>query len=114
MIKTSMAEPTLLNLGYVLNDTTSGSAGVNWSAYAPAVRTEASQLSYMALIVDGWKPGYLPGGQHKRRRVIVRKCLSIDNIEFGYSKNGQTVYTVTWSCHYVDATTPPFRVVDAA
>jgi hypothetical protein len=111
-IKTSLAEATLTNLGYALNDTTSGSAGTGWSSFAPQNRSEASQLSYSALIVDGWAPGFQFNRQHKRRRLIVRKCLSVDNVELSYSKDGQTVYTVTWSCHYVDSTTPPFRIVD--
>lgn len=111
-IKTQLAEATLANLGYALNDTTSGSAGTGWSSFSPQNRSEASVLSYSALIVDGWAPGFQLNHKHKRRRLIVRKCLSIDNVEFGYTKDGQTVYTVTWSCHYVDSTTPPFRIVD--
>lgn len=111
-IKTELAEPTLANLGYALNDTTSLSAGSGWDAYAPADRSEGSVLTYHALIVDGWAPGFQPGGQHKRRRLVIRKCLSVDNVQLKYSKDGQSTYTVTWTCHYVDSTTPPFRVID--
>lgn len=113
-IKVALAEPTLANLGYALNDTTSGSAGTGWTSFIPQSRSEADQLPYSALIVDGWAPGFQLSRQHKRRRLIVRKCLSIDNVELSYSKDGQSTYTVTWSCHYVDSTTPPFRIVDGA
>lgn len=114
-IKTQMAEPTLSNLAYALNDTTAISAGVGWSQFTPSDRSEASVLTYNALIIDGWAPGWrVTDRHHKRRRVIVRKALSIDNVEFSYSKDNQTVYTVTWSCHYVDGTTPPFRIIDEA
>lgn len=109
-IKTQLAEPTLANLAYALNDT----AAVTGTAFEPSVRSEASILSYNALIVDGWAPNFLPGGRHKRRRLIIRKCLSIDNVQMKYSKDGQSTYTVTWSCHYVDSTTPIFRIVDQA
>lgn len=109
-IKTQLAEPTLANLGYALNDT----PAVSGTLYEPSNRSEASILSYNALIVDGWKPGFSLGGHHKRRRLIIRKCLSIDNVELTYSKDGQSVYTVTWTCHYVDSTTPIFRVIDEA
>lgn len=110
-IKTTMAEPTLGNLAYALNDTTAVSGVV----YEPSIRSEASQLTYNALIIDGWAPGWHTiDHHHKRRRIIVRKTLSIDNVEIAYSKEGQSVYTVTWSCHYVDGTTPPFRIIDEA
>jgi hypothetical protein len=109
-IKTQLAEPTLANLAYALNDT----LGATGEVFEPSNRSEASVLSYNALIVDGWAPGHNPGGQHKRRRLIIRKCLSVDNVEMAYTKEGQSVYTVTWTCHYVDSTTPIFRVVDEA
>lgn len=113
-IKTELAEPTLANLGYALNDTTSLSAGSGWGAFAPADRSEGSVLTYNALIVDGWAPGFKPGGQHKRRRLIIRKCLSVDTVQLKYSKDGQSTYTVTWTCHYVSSVIPPFRVIDQA
>lgn len=109
-VKTEMAEPTLANLAYALNDT----AGVTGVVYAPTVYDAATQLPYRALIVDGWAPGFKDNGQHKRRRIIVRKCLSIDNITMAYTKDGQTTYTVNWSCHYVDGSTAPFRIIDEA
>jgi hypothetical protein len=110
-IKTMMAEPTLSNLAYALNDT----AAVSGVVYEPSNRSEASQLTYNALVIDGWAPGWRISDRHqKRRRIIVRKALSIDNVEFAYSKDNQSVYTVTWSCHYVDGTTPPFRIIDEA
>lgn len=114
-VKTQMAEATLVNLAYALNDTPAVSAGVGWNQLVPSDRSEATQLTYNALIVDGWAPGFrISDRRHKRRRIIIRKALSIDNVEMAYTKEGQTVYNVTWSCHYVDATTPPFRIIDEA
>lgn len=109
-IKTPLAETTLTNLGLALND----SAGVTGTAYEPTVYDEGTELVYLALIVDGWAPGVTALGRHKRRRIIVRKCLSVDNITMSYTKDGQTIYNVTWSCHYVDDVTAPFRVIDEA
>lgn len=110
-IKTQLAEPTLANLAYALNDT----AAVTGQVFEPTVRSEASVLSYNALIIDGWAPGFNDTThKHKRRRLIIRKCLSVDNVQMGYNKEGQTVYTVTWTCHYVNSTTPIFRIVDQA
>lgn len=109
-VKTPLAETTLSNLALALND----SAGVTGTEYTPTVGDSATPLVYRALIVDGWAPGVTAFGRHKRRRVIVRKCLSVDNVSFGFNKEGQTVYTVSWSCHHVDDSTAPFRVIDEA
>lgn len=109
-IKTPLAEATLANLGVALNDT----AGVTGTVYTPTVYDPATQLVYRSLIVDGWAPGMTAFNRHKRRRIIVRKCLSIDNVTLSYTKDGQTVYNVTWSCHHVDGSTAPFRIIDEA
>lgn len=109
-IKTQLAETTLANLAYALNDTTA----VTGQVFEPSARSEASVLTYNALIVDGWAPNFNPGGRHKRRRLIIRKCLSVDQVQLAFKKDGQSVYTVTWTCHYVDSVTPPFRVIDQA
>jgi len=112
-VKTQLAEPTLANLGIALNDTPGTSAGTGWEQYTPTDQTEGTPLTYVALMVDGWAPGFNAiTHRHKRRRLILRKCLSIDNVSLSYSKDGQSVYTVTWSCHYVDGSTTPFRVID--
>lgn len=109
-IKTPLAETTLANLGLALNDT----AGVTGTVYTPSVYDPATQLVYRSLIVDGWAPGMTAFGRHKRRRVVVRKCLSVDNVTLSYTKDGQTIYNVTWSCHHVDGSTAPFRIIDEA
>lgn len=109
-VKTEMAEGTLANLAYALNDT----QGVTGQTYEPTVYDEGTPLLYKALIVDGWAPGFKDNGRHKRRRIIVRKCISIDNITMSYTKDGQTTYSVNWSCHYVDGSTAPFRIIDEA
>lgn len=108
-IKTQLAEPTLANLAYALNDTAPVSG-----AFEPTAYSDASILNYNALIVDGWCPGFNPGGQHKRRRIILRKCISMDNVDLSYTRDGQSVYTVTWACHYASAVIPPFRIIDQA
>lgn len=114
-VKTQMAEATLLNLGYALNDTGAVASGAGWNQYVPSSRSEATALTYNALLIDGWAPGFRLSDRHqKHRRIVLRKVLSIDNVEFGYTKDGQTVYTVTWSCHYVDGSTAPFRIIDEA
>ncbi|MCA1837815.1 MAG: hypothetical protein LC674_03345, partial [Actinobacteria bacterium] len=62
---------------------------------------------------DGWAPGINElTGRQKRRRVILRKCLSTEDISFSYEKDKQTAATVTWTLHRVDDVTTPFKMVD--
>lgn len=117
-VKTNLAEPTLQNLLYALNDANGGALGASGTGfsgyYEPAFTDSATQPTYRALILHGWAPGEGAGGQSKRRMVILRKVLSSDNVEFAYKKEDQTVFSVTWSVHYVDGSTAPFKIVDAA
>jgi len=117
-VKTNLAEPTLQNLLYALNDANGGAlgaSGVGYSGtYEPAFTDSATQPTYRALILHGWAPGEGAGAQSKRRMVVLRKVLSSDNVEFAYKKEDQTVFSVTWSVHYVDNSTAPFKIIDEA
>lgn len=110
-VKTNLAEPTLQNLVYALNDGTFAT-GATDNTYTPAFTDSATQPTYRALLVHGWAAGSGSGGQSKRRMVILRRCLSSDNVEFAYKKDDQTVFTVTWSVHYVSNSTAPFYIID--
>lgn len=107
-LKTSLAEPTLQNLLYVLNDGNVGASGTGFSGtYEPEFASSATQPTYRALIVDG----YAPGGEF-RRRLIIRKCLSTDNVKTEMKKDGQTEFAVEWSAFYVTSAIGPFKVID--
>src|SRR5690606_9937970 len=95
-VTTNMAEPTLENLALAMNQSPSViTTGVGYKKLEPSADTSATQPTYMALIIDGFAPEQL------RRRIIVRKVLSTANADLAYQKDAQTVYTVTWSAHYV-------------
>lgn len=113
-VKTQLAEPTLQNLVYVLNELTIAVvSGAGYNSYSASLAVDpATPLTYRAVIVRGWKPGYNANRQHKRRTLIIRKGLSVDNVEISYKKDDQSTYTVTWACHYVDGSTSPFKVID--
>jgi hypothetical protein len=117
-VKTNLAEPTLQNLLYALNDANGGALGASGTGYSgyyePAFTDSATQPTYRALLLHGWAPGEGAGNQSKRRMVILRKVLSSDNVEFAYKKEDLTVFSVTWSVHYVDGSTAPFKIVDEA
>jgi hypothetical protein len=103
-VKTSLAEPSLDNLVYALNDGVVAS-GVGYHTYEPAFMTSATQPTYRALLIDGWAPG---GG---RARLIVRKVLSTDKVSFKYAKEDQTVFEVEFEGFYVDESTAPWKMI---
>ncbi|KPM55733.1 hypothetical protein ACG83_10670 [Frankia sp. R43] len=106
-IKTNLAEATLENLATSLNNATATSTGAGFAAWSPPNDTSATQPSYTALIFDGIAPkGY-------RRRVFVRRTLSVEDVGMAYKKGDQTLLPVTFAAHYVSASVPPFRIVDA-
>ncbi|MFB7111726.1 hypothetical protein [Streptomyces sp. NPDC056291] len=104
-VETTLAEPTLVNLTWVMNSGTV-SSGSGWQALEPEFATSATQPKYRALLFDGYAPGQL------RRRVIVRKVLSTDAFEMAYTKEDKTTIPVKWAAHYVSPSVAPFRIVD--
>ena len=102
-VETNLAENTLENLKTALNGGTV--ATVN---YTPGTGVLSGQEpTYSALIIDGVAPS------GKNRRIIVRKVLSTDNVEFSYAKDDQSVFSVTFTAHYVSGTIDPFKITDA-
>ncbi|MFC5947077.1 hypothetical protein ACFQH9_02140 [Pseudonocardia lutea] len=107
-IQTNLAEPTLENLAFVMNEdeATAVTTGTGFKKLEPSNDTSATQPVYSKLLFDGFAPDSLA------RRVIGRKMLSTDNVEFAYSKENQTVFTATFSGHYVSPSIKPFVVID--
>lgn len=121
-LATNLVEPTLQNLarignelpGQVVAATGTGGTRTN-TTYTPAFGgTTASNPNYCSIIMDGWGAGVTATGGQLRRRVHVRKALSVENVEFAYSKSDQTVYSVTFAGHYVSATVAPYLIRDDA
>ena len=105
-VETNLAELTLDNLKTALNGGTI-TTGTGVSTYTPIVNATSAEPTYLALIIDGIAPS------GKNRRIIVRKALSTDSVEFAYNKEDQAVYSVSWTAHYVSSTVAPFIIVDA-
>jgi hypothetical protein len=113
-VQANLAEATLENLTLGLNSGTiaSGSgAGVNYKTYVPVFNGTELQPTYFAVLFDGYAPANA-AGVVKRRRFVLRKCLSIENIEVAYKKGDMTLVPVTIGCHYIDTVTAPFRIID--
>ena len=98
---TSLAEATLENLARAINNP-APTGGV----LEIASNIDAFQPVYGAVLVDGVAPG------GKRRRIIIRKTLSTENVEMAYKKDDQTVIPVTFKSYYVSASISPIKVID--
>lgn len=103
-IKTNLAEPTLVNLAAALNEL---AASVAANKFTPSNGLAAFTPNYAAILLDGIAPGGF------KRRVIVRKCLQIGNVESSYKKDGQTLFPVEFAGHYVSSSIAPFVWEDA-
>jgi hypothetical protein len=103
-VKTNLAETTLANLAVALNEL---AATVVANKFTPSNGIAAFAPNYSAILLDGIAPGGF------RRRVIVRRCLQVGNVESSYKKDGQTLFPVDFSSHYVSASIAPFQWEDA-
>lgn len=105
-VETNLAELTLDNLKSALNGGAIAT-GTGTSTFTPTILASTAAPTYSALIIDGLAPNGKP------RRIIVRKALSAADVEFAYSKEDQSVFSVSWTAHYVSTTVAPFIIVDA-
>lgn len=109
-LETMLAEATLANLALATNNA-APTASASYAYLEPANDNSATQPLYKALMADGYAPQDA-NGNTMRRRVIARKVLSTDNVEYAYGKGDQTTFKVKWSAHFVSASIRPFRIID--
>jgi hypothetical protein len=105
-----MAEGTLANIRASMNEsqaTSGGGSGFTSQELTPG--QAAIFPTERAIIVDGYAPG-----TNKRRRAILRRVTSIDNVGMSWQKDGLFMVPVTFGALYVDATTSPIKWFDEA
>lgn len=111
-LATSLAEPTLENWNKALADAASavtigGTAGTGYAAMDINGPDEpGAEPTYLAAIFRGRAPG------GKRRLVIVRKALSIEEVEMEHKKDDQTFVPITFAAHWVSSSIKAVHVVD--
>jgi hypothetical protein len=100
--KTSLAEATLANLAAAIG---------NSAPVANVLEADdglvAFKPAYDALLIDGIAPGGF------RRRIILRKVLSLESVGMSYKKDDQTVIPITWGVHWVSSSIKPWKIEDA-
>lgn len=109
-LQANLAEATLANLTLGLNGGTITTAA-GYSYYEPTYDGTELQPTYIAVLFDGYAPAS-SAGVSKRRRVILRKAISTENVESAYKKDSLTLVPVTFTSHYVSDTVAAFRIID--
>lgn len=111
LLRTSMAEATLENLAIAMNvDLEEIDEGTGYKQFELPYGQPAMFPYEIPVLVDGWAP--VDANTARRRRVIGRRCVSIENIEKGYTKDGLFLIPVTFGCMYVDNNTSPVVYTD--
>lgn len=111
LIRTSMAEGTLLNLALAMNVPPSEiTSGTGFEQYELPFGQSAMFPHEVPILFDGWAP--VDGNVARRRRVIARRVISIENIEAGYTKDGLFLIPVTFGAMFVDNSTSPVVYTD--
>lgn len=101
-IKTNLAEATLINLAHAFAD-----AAPVGNVLEPSSDLTTFSPTYRALLLDGIAPGGF------RRRIIIRKGLSIESVASAYKKDDMTLIPVTFAGHYVSPSIKPYKIEDA-
>lgn len=105
-LETNLAEATLANFALATNNSQPVTGANSTHEIELDVVNSGTQLTYVAMLIDGWAPSA------KRRRVLARKVLSVDDVEFAYEKDKQTVFKCTFGAHYVSPTIKPIKIYD--
>lgn len=103
-LKTNLAEATLANLAISLNEL---AASVAVNKFSPSNGIAAFTPNYAAILCRGLAPGGF------RRQIVLRKSLQTGNVESSYKKDGQTLFPIEFTGHYVSPSILPFAVEDA-
>lgn len=109
-VQANLAEATLANFSLGFNGGTITTAS-GYSYYEPVYDGTELQPTYIAVLFDGYAPSSSTGVS-KRRRFILRKSISTENVETAYKKDSLTLVPVTFTSHYVSTTVAPFRIID--
>lgn len=110
-VRTNMAEATLVNLAQALNvdiDEVDDESG--YKHFALPFGQAAMFPAEVPILLDGWAP--VSANQPARRRALFRRCVSIENIEAGYTKDGMFLIPVTFGALYVNNTDSPVEFWD--
>jgi hypothetical protein len=81
--------------------------GAGFRKFTMKAGQDAMLPDELSVVVDGWAPG-----GDRKRRCLVHRCNSVENVESAYQKDGLWLYPVTFKALYVDASTSPVEWID--
>lgn len=111
LVRTNLAEPTLERMADALNDLASAvTSGSGFKAYEPLYGQSAMFPTEKAILLDGWAP--VDANTPRRRRFIVRRVVSTENVESAWKKDGLYFIPVTFGGMYVSSTVSPTKIID--
>lgn len=103
-VKFKMAEVTLNNLVLALNGGTV-TPGSGYDKFVPDLTNTNGEPDYKAIIIDG------TGDKGLKRRICIRKTITVDPIELMYDKDNQQVYQATYRSYYVSDTVDAYYLL---
>jgi len=108
-VSTSLAQGTLANLAIALNHDPDEfiTEGAGYRRFTMKAGQDAFLPDELSIVLDGWAPG-----GNMRRRVVLYRCISIENVESAYQKDGLWLYPVVFNAMFVDSETSPVEYVD--
>lgn len=111
-LATNLAEGTLENMSLALAQSgtaldTGGTGATAFEAMDIEGDDSGVEPDYIAILLDGRAPN------GKKRKVIGRKALSVEEVEVAYKKDEQTFIPVTFALHWVSTSIRPMRIIDS-
>lgn len=106
-IATSLAIATLDKIKLANNGgeiVTGVGTGAAWDRWEPTVDTLETPETYLCLAIEGRRQ------DGKRMISVVRRALSVDNMDFSFTKDGKTMWSVSWAGHFVSDTVAPVAI----
>lgn len=106
-VETNLMQATLEAIKAVNNGGTITS-GVGFRQFEPITDLVNQDVEYAAVCIRGRGPNGV------KRDLIVRRTLTVDDVEFSYKKGTNLVLGTSWMGHFVSASVAPFVIRDAA
>ena len=106
-IATNLAVATLDKIKLANNGgeiVTGVGTGAAWDRWEPTVDTLETPETYLCLAIEGRRQ------DGKRLIAMIRRALSVDNMDFSFTKDGKTMWSVSWAGHFVSDTVAPVAI----
>lgn len=108
---TKLAEVTLANLQYAINQIAVVTPQAGYTTLDVPVGQAITQPKYAAIIVDGYAPA-TASGNPALRRIILRKVLNAAKVALDGDKKTQQSYDCTFTCYWVSDSIAPWHQID--